>query len=143
VFKHSKLVIYTGAAPTNAEDAATGTALVTISDASGALTPEVLATGTVSITGTAGSVTAITVNSIDILQGTVAYNATAAQTASDLADAINLAQTFPKWTASASGAVVTLTAPRGSGTQPNAHVVAAPLARSRHLRRTSRAASRG
>lgn len=124
LFKHGKLVIYSGSAPTNADDAATGTALVTISDNSGSLTAEVLATGTVSVTGTTGSITAVTVNSIDILQGTVAFNASVNQTASDLADAINRAQTFPKYTAAAVGAVVTLTAPRGSGTQPNTHVVA-------------------
>lgn len=124
LFKHAKLVIYTGAAPTNADDAATGTALVSISDASGALTAEVLATGTVSVTGTTGSVTAVTVNGIDILQGTVAFNTSINQTASDLCDAINRAQTFPKYAASVSGPTVTLTAPRGSGTQPNTHVVA-------------------
>lgn len=124
IFKHGKLVFYTGSAPTNAEDAATGTALVTLTDNSGAHTAEVLATGTVSVTGTTGNITGVTVNSVNIMDGTVAYTTDATTTAGLLAAAINRAQTFPKYRAANVGAVVTITAPRGSGATPNTYAVA-------------------
>jgi hypothetical protein len=124
IFKGGKMVFYTGTPPSAAEDAATGTALVTITDDAGSHTAEVLATGTVSVTGTSGNVTAVTVNGIDILEGTVAYTTDATATAALLAAAINRAQSFPKYRASSALAVVTITAPRGSGATPNTHVVA-------------------
>lgn len=125
IFKHGKLVIYTGAAPTNPEDAATGTALVTISDASGALTAEVLATGTVQVTGTTGSISTLTVNSVNIIadHGTVPFNTSTAQTASDLVDAINRSRSYPKYSATLSGSSAIISAVRGSGTTPNTYVV--------------------
>lgn len=123
IFHNGKMLIYSGSAPANADDAATGSLLCTITDNSGTHTAEVLASGTISITGTTGAITAITINSISILEGTVAYNTSAAQTASDLATAINQSQRLTKYTAKASSGVVTLTAPPGSGTQPNTHSI--------------------
>jgi hypothetical protein len=124
LFHGGKLLIYSGTEPTNPEDAPSGTLLATISDNSGALTSEVRATGTISITGTTGTMTAVTVNSVSILGTTVPYNTSATQTASDLAAAINKTNKATKYEASASGAVVTLTAPPGAGAQVNTHVVA-------------------
>lgn len=113
-----------GSQPANADAAATGTLLCTISDNAGALTNEVLATGTITITGSSGSISAITVNSIGILDTTVPYNTSTTQTATDLADAINASSTQPEYKATASSNVVTITAMPGTGTTPNGYVVA-------------------
>lgn len=124
-----RILIYAGAAPTNAEDAAFGTLLGTFTDNSGAYTAEVRATGTVTLTGGAsGSVNTVTVNGINIIpNGAVAFNASLAQTASDLAAAINNGQSSPEYVASAAGAIVTISAMPGTGTGPNTFVVTATL----------------
>lgn len=121
-----KIEIYTGSQPTTADDAPTGTLLVTITDTSGAHTNEIQATGTVELTaGASGSVDTITVDSIDILGGAVSFNSTLALTASDVADAINANQSNPEYTAEVlPGAIVTITARRGTGTEANGLVVA-------------------
>jgi hypothetical protein len=117
--------IYSGSQPSSADAAATGTLLCTISNASGALTHEVLSSGTVTLnTGASGSVTSITVNSVEVLGATVAFNTTLSQTATDVAAQINRYRSVPDYTASASGAVVTINPRPGTGTGPNGYVVA-------------------
>jgi phage tail sheath gpL-like len=106
-----KLKIYTGAQPASADAAPTGTLLATITDGSGAHTAEVRATGTVTLSGSSGSITACTVNGLTVLGETVPFNTDLTTTAADLAEAINEYPSVPKITASSSGAVVTLTAP--------------------------------
>jgi hypothetical protein len=122
--------IYTGPQPASADAAPTGTLLCTITSAGATVTPEVLATGTVTLTGGAsGSVGPITVNGVDILGGaTVPFNSTLAQTASDIATAINRAKTAPEYTATASGATVTISALPGTGASVNGFVVSATTA---------------
>lgn len=123
-----KLLIYSGAQPANADAAPTGTLLCTVTRASGAHTAEVLATGTVTLTGGAsGSVDTVTVNSVNILDTAVPFNTSLTQTAADLAAAINLSESTPEYTATSSGAVVTISASRGSGATPNTFAVAATL----------------
>jgi hypothetical protein len=120
-----KIEIYSGSQPASAEAAPTGTLLVTITDASGAHTNEVRATGTVTLTGGAsGSVDTLTVDSVALLPAAVPFNTSLSQTASDVADAINNYQTTPEYTAEASGAVITISAPLGLGTTANGYVVA-------------------
>lgn len=117
-FRHGVLLIYSGSAPTNPEDAATGTLLVTITDTAGAHTDEVCMAGSVTITGT-GTITNVTIGGQSLLDGqTVPFNSTNAQTANDLADAINRAQNDPKYRASVTGgaAKVVITALPGAGT---------------------------
>ena len=128
-FQGGKLLIYSGAQPASADAAPTGTLLCTITKASAAHTAEVLATGTVTLaTGAAGSVDTVTVNSVNILtNGAVPFNTSLTQTAADVATAINLSESYPEYTATSSGAVVTITAARGSGTAPNGFVVSATL----------------
>lgn len=117
--------IYSGAQPSSADAAATGTLLCTISNASGALTKEVLSSGTVTLTvGGSGSVDTITVNSVEVLGAAVAFNATLSQTAADVASQINRNKSNPEYTATSSGAVVTIKALPGTGTTPNGYVVA-------------------
>lgn len=117
------LKIYSGAPPADADAAVTGTLLVTMSLASGALTREVLSTGTCTLSGTAGQVDGITVDGKQILSQVVAFNTSLTQTAADVAAAINKNLSNPEYTATSSGAIVTISALPNTGTQPNAYVV--------------------
>lgn len=125
---NGELRIRTGAQPASADAAETGTLLCTITDNAAARTAEVLATGTVTLTGgAAGSVNTVTVNSIDILGAAVPFNGTLNQTATDVAAQINRWKSSPNYTASASGAVVTIKALPGTGASVNAFAVSATL----------------
>lgn len=125
---NGELRIFTNAQPASADAAEVGTRLCTITDNAAARTAEVLATGTLTLaTGAAGSVNTVTVNSIDILGGAVAFNGTLAQTATDVAAQINRNKSAPNYVASAVGAVVTITALPGTGASVNGFVVAATL----------------
>jgi hypothetical protein len=119
-----KLKIYTGSQPATADAAPTGTLLCTITDASGAHTQEVRATGTVTLSGTtSGSITALTVNALAVIGATVAFDTDFTTTAAALAVAVNNYPSVPKITASSSGAVLTLYAPQGVGAGANGWVV--------------------
>ena len=124
-----KIKIYTGSQPASADDAPTGTLLVTITDASGAHTSETIATGSVELTGGgAGSVNTITVDSIDILGGAVTYATSLANTAALVAAQINSNQANPEYTAAVlSGAIITIYARRGTGAESNGLVVASTV----------------
>lgn len=122
------LKIFTGAQPASADAAETGTLLCTITDNAQARTAEVLATGTVTLTGGAGgSVNTVTVNGIDVLGGAINFDGTLNQTAADVAKRINANKSAPKYSASAAGAVITISALPGTGASPNGFVVAATL----------------
>lgn len=121
--------IYSGSQPASGDSAVTGTLLCTATKSSGTRTAEVLATGTVTLTGGAsGSVDTVTVNSVNIIpQGAVAFNTSLTQTAADLATAINKGLSSPEYKATSSGAVVTISALPGSGAGANGFVVTATL----------------
>ena len=90
VFSNCVMKWYSGSQPSTAEAAPTGTLLVTLSNASGALTREVNSIGSVDLTGGAsGSVDTITVNSIEIMGSSTPFNTSLAQTAQDVANKIN------------------------------------------------------
>src|SRR5574340_759925 len=120
-FQGGKILIYSGAQTSSADAAPTGTLLCTVTKSSGAHTAEVQASGPVTLTGgAAGSVDTVTVNSVNILtNGAVPFNTSLTQTAADLAAAINLSESYPEYTATSSGAVVTIKAARGAGAAPN------------------------
>jgi hypothetical protein len=123
-FADCAIDIYTGAQPANADAAPTGTKLVTLTNSSGALTSEVASSGTFKLSsGSAGSVDTVTVNSIDILGGSVAYATSLAVTATNVAAQINRNQKNKLFTAAASGNDVVITAIPGLGTLPNTWVV--------------------
>lgn len=115
--------IYSGDAPASPDDAATGTKLCRVTLSSGAWTSEVLASGTVTLSGSAGSVTALTVNSVSVMTNTVTYTTDLTTTAALLATEINSTISSPRYMASSSGAVVTIKAMPGTGTGPNTYVV--------------------
>lgn len=124
-----KVKIFTGAQPAAADDAESGTLLVTITKSGGAHTSEVQATGTVALTaGTAGNISSVKVNAIEILNGTTTFNASLSQTAADLARDINRNPQNTDYQASVSGTVVTLTANRGKGALVNGHVISGTVA---------------
>lgn len=127
--QNGKLYIYSGAQPSTADLAPTGTLLATITASSAAHTAEVQATGTITLTtGAAGSINTVTVNSVNIIPGgAVPFNTSLSQTATDLAAAINKGLSSPEYTAEASGPVVTIKAARGVGANANGFVVTATL----------------
>lgn len=127
--QNGEIRIFTGTQPASADDAETGTLLVKLTNNGGARTPEVLASGSIELTGGgSGSVNTVTVNSVNIIpQGAVPFNGSLNQTAVDLAAAINQGLSSPEYTASAAAAVVTIKALRGTGVAPNGFVVASTL----------------
>lgn len=123
-----ELQIYSGAQPATADSAVTGTLLATITDNNGARTAEVLATGTVTLTGgAAGSINTLTVGGINIIDAAVPFNTSLNQTAADLAAMINNSDSTPEYNATVSGSVVTIQANRGSGASANTLVVTGTL----------------
>lgn len=126
IFNRGSINIYTGTQPVNADAAVTGTLLGTVTASSLALTKETQAVGTVTLaTGAAGSIDTVTVGGFNIIpDGAVAFNTTLTQTAADLADAINRNGAY---TATSSGAVVTLKPRPGAGAAHNGYVVTATL----------------
>lgn len=123
-----QLLVYSGAQPATADAAPTGTMLCTFTNASGAHTNEVQATGTVTLnSGAAGSVDTLTVNSVAIIDAAVPFNTSLTQTAADLATAINNSASNPEYSATSSGAVVTIKAKRGAGAGANGFVVASTV----------------
>lgn len=107
--------VYSGSQPATA-DAVKGTLLLQITAASGALTKETRAAGTVTITGVAsGSIDAITVGGLNIIpDGTIAVagGETTSTMATKLCEAINRNGIM---TATVSGAVVTIKGRPGTG----------------------------
>ena len=124
-FQGGRIEIYTGAQPASADAAVTGTLLCTISDNSGALTSEVLAAGSVTLAGAAGSVNTLTVNGVEIMGAAVPFNSTLTQTAADVVTQCENYQSSVEYNVTSSGAVITITARPGTGTAPNGFVVAA------------------
>jgi len=113
-----------GVLPASPDDAATGVKLVRCTLGSGAWTPEVLSMGTITLTGSAGTCTNITVDSISILDATVTFDTDLATTAIALALAINnTPHVRERYFAYSSGAVVYIRALHGTGTTPNGFVL--------------------
>lgn len=117
------ILIYSGAQPASADAAPTGTLLATITSSSGARTAEVQATGTITLAGSSGSVTAVTADGVSIIDAAVPFNTDLATTAADLASAINNCRSQPNYSATSAGAVVTVHAPRGMGAGANSLVL--------------------
>lgn len=120
-----ELKIYSGSQPPTADAAPTGTLLCTITKNSAPRTPEVQATGTVTLnSGASGSVNSITVGGVEILGVAIPFTTSLAATAALVAAQINRRRSIPDYSAKAVGAVVTITAPRGMGAGANGLVVA-------------------
>jgi len=91
-----------------------GRARASFSVIGGAVTPAVKATGSFDVTGgTLGSghqITSVKINGVDILTGPIAHTGSNDTTASAIATAINTLTSSPDYTATVSGATVTVTA---------------------------------
>lgn len=80
------------------------------------------ATATVTLTGgAAGSVDMITVDGVNIMSGAVLFTVDLATTAAAVASNINAYSSSPEYTASAVGAVITISAAIGAGSDPNGY----------------------
>jgi len=86
---------------------------------------EVLATGTITLSGAAGQMDSLKVDGVDVLTGPLAFNGSINQTASDVATGINDATSSPNYTATSNGAVVTVKPVAGTGSTPNGFRVVA------------------
>lgn len=117
MFNRGSINVYSGIQPATADSAAASTLLGTITASSLPLTQEVQATGTLVITGGTTSVATVTVGGFNIIpDGPVLYNTSTAQTASDLADAINRNGIF---SAVVAGSTLTLKPIPGAGAAYN------------------------
>jgi hypothetical protein len=129
-FKHAMsncvLKVYTGAQPSTADAAPTGTLLCTYSSSAGALTREVLSVGSLTLAGTSGTADTFTLNGIEIMGGVVTSDGTVAGTATLVAKKINdnPKNVYVKATTTGASGVITLTAKQGLGSLPNGWVPA-------------------
>jgi hypothetical protein len=87
---------------------------------------EVLATGSITLGGTPGTTAAvksIKVGDVEVLGASIPSTGTLEKTASDAADQINKSGSIPRYTASAKGATITITASAGTGASPNGFAI--------------------
>lgn len=119
--------IYSGAQPTTADAAPTGTLLCTITAASAARTAEVAASGTATLAGSSGSVNSMTVGGVEVLGAAVPFTTDLATTAALVAAQINKFRSVPEYIATSAGAVVTVTAVRGQGANANSKALVTTL----------------
>lgn len=119
-FNGGKLEIYTGAQPASADTAPSGMKILTYTDASGAHTEEVRPTGTATLAGTVGTVTALKIDGEDIMGATATFVDTLTNLAIAVRDIINRNRANLRFVATASGAVVTITGRPGIGANLNA-----------------------
>ena len=85
----------------------------------------VAATATVTLTGgAAGSVDMITVDGVNIMSGSVAFTTNLSTTATAVASNITSHTSSPEYTAAAVGAVITISAAVGAGSDPNGYQLA-------------------
>ena len=126
-FMDGQLEIRTGGQSASADDADSGTLLVTVSLASGAITNEVLPTGSlVFSSGTGSDITSVTVDGKELLSGTISWTTDLDTTMALVEADINSNISFPDYTASYNTGTDTLTisALPGAGTESNGDVVA-------------------
>lgn len=123
---NGSIEIYTGTQPATADLAVTGTLLVTLTSSAGAKTNEIASQGTLTLdSGGSGSVDTFTVNSIEIMGSSTAFNTSLTQTAADIALKCNRNPKNYLYHVTSNGAVITITALPGMGTLPNGWAVAA------------------
>lgn len=122
-----KIILLSSTAPTTADDAVIGQTLATLTDGGGAWTAETRAQWQITFSGTVGgSVSSVKVSAgplaasgVELLAAAVTPVTDLTTTAALVAAAINNNIQFPKFSATASGAVVTISAPIGSGIKFN------------------------
>lgn len=89
----------------------------------GTTSTETVATGTITLAGTAGQIDSVKVNGVTVTSGAVPFNSTLTQTATDLAANITAYASSPNYSAAGALAVVTVSAAAGSASTPNEYVI--------------------
>lgn len=119
--------IYSGSPPTNADAAATGTLLCTVSQGGIEFNPEVVSAGSVTLSGSSGSVDSITVDDVEILGVAITFTTDLTTTAALVAAQINAYTPTDGvgYYATSTGAKVIIKAVPGTGYAANGKVVAA------------------
>jgi hypothetical protein len=106
ILKNSTIKVYSGTQPTTANDAASGTLLCQYTSGGSTLTAETRAACKMVLAGGSGSVSSIKVGGVELLGSTVNYNASVAQTTTDLITMINSTLTYPDFYAVVGGTVI-------------------------------------
>lgn len=122
IFKGGSLQIWSGTQPASADSPMPGTLLGVTTISSGTLTAETQASQTITVGGTAGTISAVTVGTFNIIpDGAVTWTTDVNTTAGLLANAINCNGYY---TATVASAIVTIRPRPGTGAAHNAYVVA-------------------
>ena len=117
VMARGSIQIYSGTQPINADQAPGGTLLGTVTLSSAALTQETRGSASFTLSGTSGTVNSITVSGLNIIPNEViTYTDSLTNTAALVAAAVNRCGVF---TATSSGAVVTIRPRPGTGAAYN------------------------
>lgn len=116
---NSRIDIYTGTQPASADDAISGTLLVTLTKGGGSFTAETLPQWKFTISGESGSIDSVKVGGVECLSAAVNYTTDLATTAAAVAANITAHFGIPDYRATASGAAVTISGPVGSGATLN------------------------
>lgn len=123
-----RIKVYSGSQPASANDAPTGTLLAVFTKDGGNYTAGVQATATITLSGSAGSVSSVTVGGMKLMESSISYTTDLTTTAGLLAAEINLRKLAHGFTATSSGAIVTLLARKNSGDNLNGMTVAVTAA---------------
>ena len=124
-FSGGVIDVYSGTQPATADSAATGTLLGRVSIASTTYVAETPASATITLTGSSGSINTLNIGTFNIIPlGAVAFITDLTTTATALSDAINSNGIYR---ATSVGAVVTVTAPPGTGDAHNGLALAATV----------------
>lgn len=123
---NGRLKIYSGTQPATADTAASGTLLATFTLAAGAYTGETISQASITLGGASGTLDTVTVGgAIEILGAAVTFSSDLTTTAALVAAQINAYRSTPDFTATSSGAVVTIFQPFGLGAGGNGLTIAA------------------
>lgn len=116
---NGRIFIYSGTQPATADDAITGTLLVTLTKGSGTFTAETLPVWQFTCAGSSGSVDSVKVGTVECLSSAVTFTSDLTTTAAAIAANITANFSIPDFTATSSGAVVSVVGPFGCGATLN------------------------
>lgn len=120
---NARMFVYTGTQPSSADEAITGTLLVTLTKESGVFTAETLPQWKFTLAGASGSVNSIKIGGVECLSTAINYITDLTTTAAAVAANITAAFTVPDFRATSSAATITITGPVGAGEGLNTQVV--------------------
>lgn len=113
---NGRLRVYSGTQPASADDAATGALLATFTLSGGSYTGEVQSQISLTLSGGSGSLDTVEVGgALEILGAAVSFDSDLTITAAAVAAQINTYRSTPEFTATSSGAIVTVFAPIDTG----------------------------